>query len=369
MPSTSHPLALIAEITHRCPLHCVYCSNPLELAAANTELKTEDWLRVFAEAAKMGVLHLHLTGGEPLARTDLEELITAAHGAGLYTNLITSGLGLSRDRLKRLVDAGLDHIQLSFQDSQQERADWIAGTKSHAHKIEVAGWIREHRIAFTANLVVHRQNLDHLEETIAFIETLRPGRIEIAHTQYYGWALQNRASLLPTAAQLENALRVVERAEARLKGAIRIDSVIPDYFAQFPKACMGGWGRRLVLIDPAGKAMPCHAAGVIPGMVFDNVREHSLHSIWNDSAAFQRFRGEDWMQEPCRTCDRRTEDFGGCRCQAFLLTGDAAATDPVCTLAPTHQLVVQAISASPANVIAPATLMENWKYRPNPPRV
>ena len=364
-----NPLALIAEITHRCPLHCVYCSNPLELAAASSELKTEDWLRVFAEAAQMGVLHLHLTGGEPLARTDLEQLTAAAHQCGLYTNLITSGVGLSRERLKRLVDAGLDHIQLSFQDSQQERADWIAGTKSHAHKVELAGWIREHRIAFTANLVVHRQNLDHLEETIAFIENLRPDRIEIAHTQYYGWALENRVSLMPTAAQLENALQVVAAAEARLKGKIRIDSVLPDYYAQFPKACMGGWGRRLMLIDPAGKALPCHAAGVIPGMVFDSVREHSLQTIWSDSSAFQRFRGESWMQEPCRSCDRRTDDFGGCRCQAFLLTGDAAATDPVCSLAPTHSVVLQTLSESPADVISPSSLQENWKYRPNPSRM
>lgn len=363
-----NPLALIAEITHRCPLHCVYCSNPLELAAASSELQTADWLRVFAEAAQMGMLHLHLTGGEPLARIDLEDLIAAAHHGKLYINLITSGLGLSRERLQRLVDAGLDHIQLSFQDSQQERADWIAGTKSHAHKIEVASWIREHRIAFTANLVVHRQNLDHLEDTLAFIETLHPGRIEIAHTQYYGWALQNRASLMPTAAQLESALRVVAAAEARLKGTIRIDSVIPDYYAKYPKACMGGWGRRLMLVDPAGKAMPCHAAGVIPGMAFENVRENSLQKIWNESAAFQRFRGEDWMQEPCRTCERRTEDFGGCRCQAFLLTGDAAATDPVCTLAPTHNVVLKAIGESPANIISPSKLTENWQYRPNPSR-
>jgi pyrroloquinoline quinone biosynthesis protein E len=364
----SNPLALIAEITHRCPLHCVYCSNPLELAAAASELKTADWLRVFAEAAEMGVLHLHLTGGEPLARTDLEELITAAHGAGLYINLITSGLGLSRERLKRLVEAGLDHIQLSFQDSQPDRADWIAGTKSHAHKIEVAAWIREHRIAFTANLVVHRQNLDHLEEAIALIEKLGPGRIEIAHTQYYGWALQNRAALMPTATQLQTALRVVAEAEARLKGKIRIDSVIPDYYAQFPKACMGGWGRRLILIDPAGKALPCHAAGVIPGLVFDNVRERSLQQIWNESSAFQRFRGEDWMQEPCRTCDRRTEDFGGCRCQALLLTGDASATDPVCSLSPKHQLVLLAIGEAPAEIISPSSLTEKWQYRPNPSR-
>ena len=364
----SNPLALIAEITHRCPLHCVYCSNPLELAAASSELKTEDWLRVFAEAARMGVLHLHLTGGEPLARADLEELTAAAHRCGLYTNLITSGLGLSRERLECLVDFGLDHIQPSFQDSQQERADWIAGTRSHAYKVELAKWIREHRVAFTANLVVHRQNLDHLEETIAFIENLRPDRIEIAHTQYYGWALKNRASLMPTAPQLENALRVVATAEARLKGKIRIDSVLPDYYAQFPKACMGGWGRRLMLIDPTGKALPCHAAGVIPGIVFDSVREHSLQTIWNDSSAFQRFRGEAWMQEPCRSCDRRTEDFGGCRCQAFLLTGDAAATDPVCSLASTHTVVLQTLGQSPSNVISPSSLAENWKYRPNPGR-
>ena len=363
-----NPLALIAEITHRCPLHCVYCSNPLELAAANSELKTEEWLRVFVEAAQMGVLHLHLTGGEPLARTDLEQLTAAAHQCGLYTNLITSGLGLSRERLKRLVDAGLDHIQLSFQDSQQERADWIAGTKAHAHKVELAGWIREHPIAFTVNLVVHRQNLDNLEKTMAFIERLRPNRIEIAHTQYYGWALENRVSLMPTPAQLENALQVVAAAEARFKGKIRIDSVLPDYYAQFPKACMGGWGSRLMLIDPAGKALPCHAAGVIPGMVFDNVRDHSLQTIWSDSSAFQRFRGESWMQEPCRSCERRTEDFGGCRCQAFLLTGDAAATDPVCSLAPTHSVVLQTLGQSPADVISPSSLAGNWKYRPNPSR-
>jgi pyrroloquinoline quinone biosynthesis protein E len=316
----------------------------------------------------MGVLHLHLTGGEPLARTDLEQLTASAHQARLYTNLITSGLGLSQERLRKLVDAGLDHIQLSFQDGQQDRADWIAGTKSHAHKIELAAWIREHRIAFTANLVVHRQNLDHLEETLAFLETLRPDRIEIAHTQYYGWALKNRAALMPTAAQLENALRIVGAVEKRLKGKIRIDSVVPDYYAQYPKACMGGWGRRIMLIDPAGRAMPCHAAGVIPGIQFENVRDNSLQRIWTDSPAFNKFRGEDWMQAPCRTCDRRTEDFGGCRCQAFLLAGDAAATDPVCTLAPSHDLVQQALMQSPTNILSISSLTESWDYRPNPRR-
>jgi len=364
----SNPLALIAEITHRCPLHCVYCSNPLELAAANSELRTEDWRRVFADAAQMGVLHLHLTGGEPLARTDLEELVSAARTNKLYTNLITSGLGLSRDRLNKLVDAGLDHIQLSFQDGRQDRADWIAGTKSHAHKIELANWIREHRIAFTANLVVHRQNLDHLEDTLQFLESLRPARIEIAHTQYYGWALKNRAALMPTAAQVEKALEVTAAFEQRVKGRIRVDSVVPDYYAQYPKACMGGWGRRIMLIDPAGRAMPCHAAGVIPGLEFENVRDHSLGEIWTGSAAFNKFRGEDWMQEPCRTCQRRTEDFGGCRCQALLLAGDPAATDPVCSLAPRHDIVVNTLAQTPAQVLAPATLAEIWTYRPNPSR-
>jgi pyrroloquinoline quinone biosynthesis protein E len=336
---SSNPLALIAEITHRCPLHCVYCSNPLQMAGANSELSTEDWLRVWREAAKLGVLHLHLTGGEPLARADLTEMIAGAHAAGLYTNLITSGIGLPESRLAELVAAGLDHIQVSFQDSREVAANWIAGARAHAHKIELSRNIRKHRIAFTVNLVVHRQNLDHLEEMIAFIAELQPERMEIAHAQYYGWALQNRAGLMPTRAQLDQAVKTVAAAEARLAGKIRIDSVVPDYYARYPKSCMGGWGRRLMLIDPAGQALPCHAAGVIPGMEFDNVRVRSLEWIWQESSAFRKFRGEEWMQEPCRSCDRRTEDFGGCRCQAFLLTGNANATDPTCSLGPAHQLV------------------------------
>ena len=362
----ANPLALIAEITHRCPLHCVYCSNPLVLATPKAELSTQDWLRIFGEAASMGVLHVHLTGGEPAARADLSQLVAGGHQSGLYTNLITSGLGLSRERLKELVDAGLDHIQLSFQDFRNQHADWIAGTKSHAHKADVAAWVREHRIAFTANLVVHRQNLDHLEEMIEFLEKLRPDRIEIAHTQYYGWALENRSALMPTPDQLESAVKVVSAAGARLKGKIRIDSVIADYYAVYPKACMGGWGRRLMLIDPTGRALPCHAAGVIPGLEFDTTRERSLEWIWRESSAFQKFRGESWMSEPCRSCERRTEDFGGCRCQAFLLTGDPSATDPTCSLAPKHLVILEALqlaSIENASAISPAT---SWRYRPNP---
>ena len=356
-----NPLALIAEITHRCPLHCVYCSNPLQLADTKAELSTQDWIRVFQQAQRLGILHLHLTGGEPLARADLNELVQSAHNAGLYTNLITSGIGLPEARLSDLVEAGLDHIQLSFQDSRDEPANWIAGTKAHAHKVVLSEVIRRCPIAFTVNLVVHRQNLDHLEEMITFAEQLKPDRLEIAHAQYYGWALKNRDTLMPTREQLENCLRIVEGAQARLSGRMRIDCVVPDYYARYPKACMGGWGRRLLLIDPAGQALPCHAAGVIPGMSFANVREHSLEWIWRESAAFQRFRGEQWMPEPCRSCERRAEDFGGCRCQAFLLTGDASATDPACSLAPAHHLVESARKSVP-----PAESKVSWSYRTNP---
>jgi PqqA peptide cyclase len=373
-----NPLALIAEVTHRCPLHCVYCSNPLELAATKEELSTEEWISVFQQSGKLGMLHAHFTGGEPLARPDLTELIAAARAAGLYTNLITSGLGLNEQRLQALVDAGLDHIQISFQDSREDAANWIAGAKAHAHKIELSRLIRQHKLAFTVNLVVHRQNLDHLEEMIAFIEQLNPERVEIAHTQYYGWALANRAALLPTHAQLEKAVAIVAEAENRLAGRMRIDSVVPDYYAKYPKACMGGWGRRLMLINPAGKVLPCHAAEVLPGLSFENVREKTLAWIWQQSSSFRKFRGEAWMPEPCRSCDRRTEDFGGCRCQAFLLTGDATVTDPACSLAPSHTLVESVVrEVNSSATVAQATPASSfvqlqkqttdlWSYRTNP---
>jgi pyrroloquinoline quinone biosynthesis protein E len=374
----ANPLALIAELTHRCPLHCVYCSNPLQLAGVKSELSTAEWTSVFQQAGKLGMLHAHFTGGEPLARQDLTELVAGARAAGLYTNLITSGLGLTEPRLQTLIAAGLDHIQLSFQDSREGAANWIAGAKAHAHKIDLARVIRKYKIAFTVNLVVHRQNLDHIEEMIAFIEQLQPERMEIAHTQYYGWALENRAALLPTRAQLERAVAAVAAAEQRLAGRIRIDSVLPDYYARYPKACMGGWGQRLMLIDPAGKALPCHAAAVIPGLEFENVKDHSLEWIWRESSSFQRFRGEEWMPEPCRSCERRAEDFGGCRCQALLLTGDPTATDPACSLAPAHPIIEAALlEANPEAAIAQPTSAGSfpqieegtkkvWSYRSNP---
>jgi len=373
-----NPLALIAEVTHRCPLHCVYCSNPLQLAGTESELSTEQWTSIFQQSGELGMLHAHFTGGEPLARQDLTELMAAARAAGLYTNLITSGIGLGEQRLAALVAAGLDHIQVSFQDSREDSANWIAGTKAHAHKIELSRVIRQHKVAFTVNLVVHRQNLDHLEEMIAFIEQLHPDRVEIAHTQYYGWALANRAALMPTRAQIEAAVQIVAAAEKRLAGRVRIDSVVPDYYAKYPKACMGGWGRRLMLIHPAGKVLPCHAAEVIPGMTFENVRDRTLEWIWRESTSFCRFRGEEWMPEPCRSCDRRAEDFGGCRCQAFLLAADATVTDPACSLAPTHGIVEAAVREANSDMgVAKARTSSSfvqlqhetsslWNYRTNP---
>lgn len=355
----SPPQALIAEVTHRCPLHCVYCSNPIEMQSRERELSTESWIRIIRQAAELGCWHLHLTGGEPLLRKDIEQLIAAARQAGLYTNLITSGLGLTEERLNALVHAGLDHIQLSIQDSTEERANEFAGTRAHHYKLRVAEWIRRHPVAFTLNLVVHRENLDRLPELIAFAESLQPDKIEIANVQYYGWALRNRARLLPTREQVEHSLPFIAAAEQRLRGKIRVDFVLPDYYAKYPKPCMGGWGKGLMLIDPAGQVMPCHSASVIPGMKFDNCEGKPLRWIWQESASFNRFRGEDWMQEPCRSCDRKAIDFGGCRCQAFLLAGAAAATDPTCSKSPLRTLVSE---------IVQSPRQGEWIYRIDPVR-
>lgn len=338
------PTALIAELTHRCPLHCVYCSNPEAMQPRSDEMDTEQWLRVFREAGALGVHQIHFTGGEPLSRADLTELVAHARRAGLYVNLITSGIGLNAQRLEELVGAGLDHVQLSFQDVDEAEGNLWAGTRAHAHKRTLADLIRKQRIGFTINVVVHRNNLHRLERMIAMAEELHADKLEIANVQYYGWALRNRRNLLPTREQLRESLAAIASAQERLRGSMRLDYVLPDYYAKYPKPCMGGWGRSLLLMDPAGLCMPCHAAGAIEGMRFESVRDRSLQEIWENSDAFTRFRGEAWMQEPCRSCDRRALDFGGCRCQAFLLTGDAAATDPVCTLSP-HRAKVDAILA------------------------
>ena len=334
------PLGLLAELTHRCPLGCPYCSNPLALDSRERELHTSTWARVFAEAAALGVLQVHLSGGEPGARRDLIEIAAAAHAAGLYTNLITSAVGVTTRTLHRLAEAGLDHVQISIQDSERLSADRIAGYDgAFARKCALAAAVMELKIPLTINAVVHRANIDRIADMVALALKLGASRVEIAHVQYYGWALKNRTALMPTAEQAVRAVELVEELRRRHRGAIVIDAVLPDYYARLPKPCVGGWGRRSLNVTPAGKVLPCHAAESIPGLKFWSVDEHSLDDIWRNSPAFNAFRGTAWMQEPCRSCARREIDFGGCRCQAFALTGDARATDPVCYLAPTHAAV------------------------------
>jgi pyrroloquinoline quinone biosynthesis protein E len=376
----ANPLALIAELTHRCPLHCVYCSNPLELQARNLELSTEDWSRVFREAAALGVLQADFTGGEPLTRPDILELVRSARAAGLYVNLITSGLPLDESRLEALVKAGLDHFQLSFQGAREETAQEISGTKAHAQKLRVLEWLKHHRLAVTLNFVIHRRNIDQLPEMLALAESSSASRVEFANVQYYGWAFANRDSLLPTREQLTQSLDFLKKAQERLTGKIKVEYVVPDYYAKYPKSCMGGWGRKLMLITPNGDALPCHAALVIPGLSFENVKNRALGEIWEVSDAFQKYRGESWMQEPCKTCDRRALDFGGCRCQAFLLAANAAGTDPVCSLSPQRPKVdailaaVNETSSVGAGLVYPGEVppadlpltKPDWLYRPNP---
>ncbi|MEO1495222.1 MAG: pyrroloquinoline quinone biosynthesis protein PqqE [Pseudomonadota bacterium] len=340
------PMAMLAELTHRCPLSCPYCSNPLELAARDRELDTETWARVFREAAEIGVLQLHLSGGEPASRRDLEDLVTAARAAGLYTNLITSGIGLTERRLRALDDLGLDHVQLSLQGVDAAMADEIGGYKGgYDRKMAVAGWVREIGFPLTLNAVMHRRNLDRLPETIEMAVAMGARRLEVATVQFHGWAEKNRGTLMPTREQAVRANQIVAEARQRLKGKLVIDYVPADHHAKFPKPCMGGWGSTGLNVTPDGTVMPCHAASTIPSLTFDTVRERSLGKIWYEGAAFNAFRGTDWMQEPCRTCDRREIDFGGCRCQAMALAGDAAATDPVCSKSPHHAALVAAAEA------------------------
>ncbi len=353
---TEVPTTLLAELTHRCPLHCPYCSNPLELIRGEAELTTEQWKRVFSEARALGVLQLGLSGGEPLLRKDLEELAAHARSAGLYSTLVTSGLGLTRPRAERLKEAGLEHIQISIQDSDPAVAEQIAGVRSVKHKQAAAALVRELGFAFTVNVVLHRSNLDRVGEIIDLAAELGADRIELANTQYYGWGLRNRAALQPTREQVERSREVAEQAMQRYRGRMQITYVLPDYYEAYPKACYGGWGKLYLVITPNGMALPCHGATQITSLVFDNVRDHSLGWIWRESKAFRAFRGDDWMPEPCRSCPRKTIDFGGCRCQAFALTGDAANPDPVCTLTPFRQIIDQAL-------LEPARRDTEFEYR------
>jgi pyrroloquinoline quinone biosynthesis protein E len=351
--TTPPPMALIVELTHRCPLQCAYCSNPLALDPPSSELSTEEWCRVLDQAAKLGVLQVHFTGGEPMARRDLEVLVAHANQRGLYTNMVTSGVLLSETRIGALVAAGIDHIQLSFQDSEAIRADAIGGYRGgHDKKLAAAALIRGAGLPLTTNFVVHRANIAWIDDMLALGEALGSERMEIAHVQYYGWALRNREALLPTFVQLEQTTAAVEAARLRLTGRITIDYVVPDYYAARPKACMGGWGQRFINISPSGKALPCHAAETIPNMAFPSVRDWSLDQVWNEAEAFARFRGTDWMPDPCRSCDRREVDWGGCRCQALALAGDAALTDPACDRSPHHGMLAEALNAASDGIAA-----------------
>ena len=336
-PHAGGPTGLLAELTHRCPLQCPYCSNPLELERANTELTAKEWGETFRQAAAAGALQLHLSGGEPTARRDLEDILAYAVEAGLYTNLITSAVLLTKERLARLAEIGLDHVQVSIQDIVPDNADRISAYEGGvAKKYDVARWTRELGLGLTINAPMHRQNIAHLPQIIDFAVAVDAQRIEIAHIQYYAWAQLNRAALIPTRETFLETVGVVEEAKKRLLGVLNFDFVIHDHYASRPKTCTGGWGKSIIAVTPSGKALPCHAAQTLPGLVFDNVRDRTLGEIWRDGAAFNAYRGTDWMKEPCRTCDRREIDYGGCRCQAFALSGDPAATDPACQLSPDH---------------------------------
>jgi pyrroloquinoline quinone biosynthesis protein E len=343
------PYTLVAELTYKCPLRCAYCSNPTELEKQDRELTTDEWERVLSDAEAIGVMGVNLTGGEPLLRRDLEQIVTKARSLALYTNLITSGLPLTRERLGALRDAGLDHVQLSFQDVLATSADRIAGVAAFDAKMEVAAWVKELGLPLTINIVLHAENVDRTAAAVELAERLQADRLELAHTQYLGWALTNRDRLLPSPAQIEASRAVGQAAKARLAGRMDVLMVLPDYVAGHPRACMDGWGKSFIIVSPDGLVLPCQAAHTIPGLGFESIRGRGLAEIWTSSPSFERFRGEAWMPEPCKSCDRRTIDFGGCRCQAFHLTGNAASTDPVCSKSKDHEIVALAFARASAH--------------------
>ena len=386
--SAPRPYALLAEITYRCPLHCPYCSNPVAASLpatpkvhergceaprraqgggySNGELTTDEWKRVIREAAALGVLQIGFSGGEPLARRDLSELVRAAREANLYANLITSGIGLDDDRVYMLRDAGLDSIQLSFQADKADLADEVAGARAHKRKLEAAAKIREVGISLSLNFVIHRRNIDRLPQMIDLMESLGAERVELANVQFYGWAFRNRAALLPTREQVDRAREIATAAKTRLAGKIDIFYVLPDYYETRPKPCLNGWGQRYLAVNPVGNVFPCPtASSAIPNLRFENVRARDLHWIWRESESFNRFRGTEWMPEPCRSCPQKEIDFGGCRCQAALLTGNAANTDPVCEFSPNRMTVDAVLREIYSSKDHPA----DWTYRTNPKSV
>jgi PqqA peptide cyclase len=353
------PIGMLTELTHRCPLQCSYCSNPIELERVNKELSTETWCSVMSQAGEMGILQVHLSGGEPTARKDLEDIVSAASKAGLYSNLITAAVTLTRPRLEELAKRGLDHVQISFQDVDPENAERIGAYPGATQKkLDVAKWVTELGLPLTINAPIHRQNIHNVGRYIDLAVKLGAQRLEIAHVQYYGWAFLNRAALIPTYDETLASIELVERERERLKGVLTIDMVIPDYYAKRPKPCMGGWGKGFMNITPSGKVLPCHAAESIPGLEFDNVQDRKLLDIWLNGSAFNAFRGTDWMKEPCRSCAFKEIDFGGCRCQAMAITADARNTDPACALSPYHGEMVR-LAREEAARPAPAFIYRN----------
>jgi len=346
------PLWLLAELTYRCPLHCVFCYNPVDFAATEHELSTADWVRVLRQGREMGAVQLGLSGGEPLLRDDLEEIVVEARRLGYYSNLLTSGVGLTAGRAAALKAAGLDHVQLSFQDSTREMNDFLSHTKTFELKERVAGLIQSQGWPMVLNVVLHRMNIDHVDRILEMAERLGAEYVELANTQYYSWALINRDQLLPTREQLARAEAVVKDWRARKGEAMKLFFVAPDYHDGQAKRCVNGWGSMFITVTPDGTTLPCHTAKMLPGLSFPNVREQGLREIWFDSEGFNRYRGTGWMKEPCSSCDQREVDLGGCRCQAYLLAQDPAAADPVCPKSPHHAVVQEAVSRAEAGVAA-----------------
>ena len=346
------PRWLLAELTYKCPLQCPYCSNPLDYAKRSDEISTDDWKRVLSEARKMGAVQLGFSGGEPLTRQDLPELVKHARELGYYSNLITSGYGLTEEKIIQLKEAGLDHIQVSIQASTADLNDHLAGTKSFEHKQEVARLVKKHGYPMVLCVVIHRENIHQMPEILAMAEELGADYLELANTQYYGWAHANRDLLLPTQEQFETAEEIAQAFKEKVAGKMKIYYVVPDFYEDRPKACMNGWGTTFLTIAPDGVALPCHSARELPGLDCPNVNDYSISEIWHDSKAFNFFRGTEWMQEPCKSCDEKDKDFGGCRCQAYLLTGDMYKTDPVCSKSPDKQVIQDAIDSARESVLS-----------------
>ncbi len=361
-PATTHahaseqvgpPLWLLAELTYRCPLHCVFCYNPVDFAHSPDELPTDDWLRVLREARAAGSVQCGFSGGEPMLRDDLEILVAEAHRLGFYTNLLTSGVGLTETRAAALKEAGLAHIQLSFQDSTRELNDFLSHTRTFDLKRKVAVIIKGNGWPMVMNCVIHRMNIDYIDRIIDMAVELGAEYLELANSQYYSWAMLNRDHLLPSREQIERAERITNERRERYGDRIRIFFVVPDYYETRPKKCMNGWGNVFLTITPDGTALPCHTARMLPGLSFPNVRDMDVRRIWFESEGFNRYRGDGWMKEPCRSCAEKEKDLGGCRCQAFMLTGDAAAADPVCDKSPMHDKVLEAVERAQGDA-APA---------------